>query len=95
MSFLAQLASRCPDVSPCFCWTTVQPDGAKLAQLPMSDTEQKANIGIVVTWHGSSRMIRCLVTVLVVWSSLKCSLDLCHFPRGNEGSRRMQKRGGW
>lgn len=74
---------------------TALPDSARLAQLPMSGREQKANIGIVVTWRGSSGMTRFIVAVLVVWWSLKCSLHLCRFPSSNEGSRRTQERGGW
>jgi len=33
-------------MSPCFHQTRAQPDGARLAQLPRLDTEQKANPGI-------------------------------------------------
>ena len=74
-------------------WTRAQPNGVGLAPLPMTDIEQKANLGPVVTWHGSERMMSSPVTVLVARCRLKCTLDLCHFRMSSH--RRTQRRAGW
>lgn len=47
----------CPGILPHFPWKREQLNKVGLIPEPVTDTEQKANLGPAVTWCGSSRMM--------------------------------------